>query len=189
MNPANRDRGVLEGLRIGFFTSVNGFGGSEVILADVIEGAWRAGAEIVCWTPPGVPLRQILAGRGVQLQFRDWPPGPAPAEPGSTAPSLPSAARQPAPLPTSAAGKLWRKAVPASVRRLLGFWQEARRFRREIETVNPDLIMINADGSEASAIAGGLWNRHRTLALYNLSVSPVEGGLLDRWADRLMKIP
>ncbi|GEM_PF-2302927 len=176
--------GCLASLRCAFFTSVNGFGGSEIIFADVIEGAWKAGAEVICWSPSGVPLRAILAERGVEVAFRDWPIEEASAAPpkGST-PTQNTIPAQP-----RRGVRSWKQAIPLSFRKLAGLFQEARHFRRELEFANPDLLLINCDGFEASAFAAGRWNRARTLGLYNLSVSPFPGGLLARWIDRLMKI-
>src|SRR4051812_30066727 len=63
---------VLEGRVLGFFTSNDIMGGSEVLLADVIEGAAAAGAEIVCWSPPGAAIRHLLKQRHIEAHMRDW---------------------------------------------------------------------------------------------------------------------
>src|SRR5947209_20522653 len=65
----------LAGRRICFFTSVEGFGGSEVVMADVIEGVFQAGAEVIFWTPPDAPIRSVLQDRSVTPIYRDWPAG------------------------------------------------------------------------------------------------------------------
>jgi glycosyltransferase involved in cell wall biosynthesis len=172
---------ILRNKTIGFFTSVTGYGGSEVIFADVMESVAMSGAHVVCWSERQAAIRQITAQRDLRVEFRDWPREQVDS-PASTEQT------QPATKPRVNLRSLWRTLAPAGLRRFTGFFGEARGFEKELATVNPDLILINSNGYEAVALAGRRWNKEKTLLLFNLSVSPFRGGRVARWADRLMKI-
>jgi glycosyltransferase involved in cell wall biosynthesis len=172
---------ILRNKTIGFFTSVTGYGGSEVIFADVMESVAMSGAHVVCWSERQAAIRQITAQRDLRVEFRDWPREQVDS-PASTEQT------QPATKPRVNLRSLWRTLAPAGLRRFTGFFGEARGFEKELATVNPDLILINSNGYEAAALAGRRWNKEKTLLLFNLSVSPFRGGRVARWADRLMKI-
>ena len=74
--PAPIDR-ILAGQRIAFFTSVVGMGGSEVLVADAMEAAHLAGAQVECWSASDAAIRTLTASRVNRLTVKhhDWPPG------------------------------------------------------------------------------------------------------------------
>ena len=172
---------ILRNKRIGFFTSVTGYGGSEVIFADAMESVAMSGGHVICWSERQAAIRQIAAQRALNVEFRDWPIQQV------DSPAL-IAGPQPPTKPRISLRSLWRTLAPAGLRRFAGFFGEARGFEKELATVNPDLFLINSNGYEAVALAGRRWNKQKTLLLFNLSVSPFRGGHVARWADRLMKI-
>lgn len=174
-------RANLAGRRIAFFTSVENFGGSELVMADVVEGTFQSGAEVVFWTPPDAPIRDVLARRSVTPIYRDWPrrstPAPPPRET-SSAPTVPAT--------VSLRSRIWHGIIPAPLQRLMGFLLTARQFQRELQSVNPDLLLINANGSEAAAVAAGRWNKSRTLVVFHVAMTRFEGSPLAAAVDRLM---
>lgn len=177
-----RDPLPLAGRRIGFATSVVGFGGSEVLVADAMEAAARAGAGIVCWCHKDAAIRLIVRNRSSRLtaEFIQWPV------------ANPSAGREPLPSPdaedrSSWAKNAYRRLTPVAFKRYLGFVNETRAFQAELKRVNPDALFVNVNGSEATAAAGGLWCRSRTIACYHLSFTDSTGSLMDRRVDHLLR--
>src|SRR4051794_18840467 len=102
-------------------------------MADVIEGAFHSGAEVVFWTPPDAPIRAVLQRRSVTPTYRDWPPCEA---------HVPQIARDydGGPDATKVLGgvpllsRLWRAVTPFPVRRLIGFHIAIRRFGRDLRS-------------------------------------------------------
>lgn len=172
---------LLKGKRIGFFTSVVGMGGSEVLVADAIEAAHQAGAEVVCWSESTASIRRICAERTDRLwvQHYTWPLGQPTAEPaGVAAPSR--AVGRPNSAPGWKAGV--RAIVPFAVKRHLGFRKTAQAFRRELERVTPDLLFVNVNGSEAVSLAGPACGVP-VVNCYHLSYTRPTGGPLARYGD------
>ena len=149
----------LAGLRIGFYTSVVGHGGSEVMFADVMEAACQAGAEVICWSHPDAAIRHISDKRHntLTVNFRDWPMRKTSELPGNS--GLPLTG----PSHLSLHSRLWRQFVPDSVKRMTGFLRTAHDFTRELRQVRLDLLFVNVNGSEAVALAGRHW-RHPALS-------------------------
>jgi glycosyltransferase involved in cell wall biosynthesis len=167
----------LRGRRLAFFSASTGeiFAGDSAILADVIEAAYFAGAEVICWSPAGAALRRELGARKIAIQHRDWPPEPDRTPAGPTpAPPVEAPAGKPSPV-----SRLWRGITPRSVRLLAGFLSETRRFRKELETVQPELCIFNLTGAEGTAVAGGMWSRERCWSILHVS-TPATKGLLAR---------
>ncbi|WP_171473314.1 glycosyltransferase [Frigoriglobus tundricola] len=170
----------LAGRRIGFYTSVVGMGGSEVVFADAMEAAHRAGAELVCWSESGAAIRQIVASRADRLRVthRAWPAAAAAA-----GPTEPAARAAPALRPRiKPLAVMWHRLVPVSVRRWAGFCQSARAFRAELRRVPVDLLFVNVNGSEAVSLAGGD-GRVPVVNCYHLSFTRSSGGRLARFGD------
>jgi glycosyltransferase involved in cell wall biosynthesis len=166
--------GALAGRRIGFVTTVVGFGGSEVLVADAIEAAVTASAEVVCYCHPSAAIRTILKQRNLQLPkitFYDWPPA-FPADPQAAHRSLKG---------------IYRRRMPLALKRYFGFLADARRFHRELVRRSLDVLFVNVNGFEAAAVAAGRWSRSRTIACYHLLWTEPDGFWLDRVADRIMR--
>lgn len=172
----------LAGRRIGFVTTVVGFGGSEVLIADAVEAALAAGAEVVCFCQAAAALRAILSSRNLRtgrLRFCDWPRWSATS-------GNPQQGGVPLRRPSIVKG-IYRRVMPLSVKRYLGFLADARRFYRELRHHALDALLINVNGYEASALAAGRWSRTRTIACYHLLWTEPRGSWLDRTADRIMR--
>jgi glycosyltransferase involved in cell wall biosynthesis len=165
----------LQGVRIGFFTSVVGMGGSEVLVADAMEAAFGAGADIVCWSEPNAAIRRIVEQRAVRLHVTnlDWPAAEAFA--GATEATMSSKRR-------SACSRLWRTLLPMPVRRWAGFRRAAGRFAAALQEVLPDLLFVNVNGSEAASVAGANCGIP-VVNCYHLSLTRSLGGPLARLGD------
>lgn len=172
----------LAGRRIGFVSTVVGFGGSEVLIADAVEAALAGGAEVVCFCRAAAALRAILSSRNLRtsrLRFCDWPRLSATSggpQPGGAGPRRSSMVKG-----------VYRRVMPLSVKRYLGFLADARRFYRELVHHRLDALLINVNGYEASALGAGRWSQPRTIACYHLLWTEPTGSWLDRTADRLMR--
>lgn len=167
----------LAGRRIGFFTSVVEKGGSEVLVADAMEAAAKAGAKIVCWSEQNAAIREITALRGgtFEVTHRDWPLGMT-----SGSGAMDAAAATPSCLRALAA--LWRAMVPSPARRWAGFLRTARAFEDELRQVQPDLLFVNVNGSEAVSLAGPACGIP-VVNCYHLSLTTPPGGTVSRWVD------
>ena len=82
----------------------------------------------------------------------------------------------------------WRGFVPGAGWRILGFLREAWAFRRALRSYRPDLLFVNVNGSEATALGARLAGGFPVVTCYHLSVTRPEGSLLDQTADRLLKV-
>ena len=164
--------------RIGFFTSIVSRGGSEVAVADAMEGAARLGAELLCWCHRSAAIRKIVAGRpDLLVKFLDWScssepvidvPGQEAAPRQAIASEQPNAARD-------LVRAVWRSVVPAPVRLAAGFRRDAQRFQGELRRESPDALFVNVNGSEAAAVGAGWWAREKTINCYHLSHTPAKG--------------
>jgi glycosyltransferase involved in cell wall biosynthesis len=170
----------LARVRVGFFTSVIGMGGSEVLLADTMEAAAAAGAEVICWSHPDAAIRRILASRGrrIPATLLDWPARPTATQVSATEDNIKAQTR---------ASRLWRRLAPAAVRRCAGFVNDARRFRSELRRIQPQLLLVNVNGSEAASLATWGLRDIESLNCYHLSVTPATGSPLTRIADWCLK--
>ena len=175
----------LAGRRIGFATSVVGFGGSEVLVADAIEAAVQAGAAAICYCHWDAAIRSILKERASVIErvtFRAWPPR-----------SRRSPTREPAPSETTPAPHPWtiqsayRRLAPLPLKRYMGFLAEVRRFCADLRQTSPDAMFVNVNGSEATAVASGMWNSSRTITCYHLSYTDPVGSWLDQWVDHVTR--
>lgn len=167
----------LSGIRIGFFTSVVGMGGSEVLVADAMEAAFNAGATVVAWSEQNAALRSICAERSQRLSVEHfaWPAkhGHTPA---TDVPAVPAASPQRRRVLSSA----WRAWVPIEVKRRLGFTRDASRFAKELRRYRPDLLFVNVNGSEAISLAGPIAGVP-VVNCYHLSYTRPEGGTFSRF--------
>lgn len=164
--------------RIGFFTSVVGMGGSEVLVADAMEAAAEKGAAIRCWCAPHAAVRDIVVQRtGMSVEFLDWP------KQCNSNCSKPKSAISNKSYSRTAVARLWRGIVPAVVRQVAGFRRDAHRFYQELRRNSPDLLFVNVNGSEAASLGGHWWSRERTINCYHLSFTP-SNGLVDRLLRR-----
>jgi glycosyltransferase involved in cell wall biosynthesis len=177
----------LRGTVIGFSSAGPGgaLGGAEAVLVDVIEGAHKAGAEIICWGSAATAVPQALADRGIQIRFRTLSgahrAGAPDAIPSPQSASSLSPKARPKAKPT-----LWRSWAPEGIRHLTGFLREASRFRRELADVNPDLLIANISGSEGHVLGAGLWSRSRSISIVHASVSPFSRGPFGDAVDWLL---
>lgn len=181
--PPAQDAAALVGKHIGVFTGVAEMGGSEVVVADVIEAAVRAGARVTCWSPPSGAVRDILWGRGLggEVRYRDWPPSvPTRVVDGK---SGPGAARPGWSLP-----RVWRACAPVWLLRLAGFFKDSVRFASELRANRPDLIFVHVNASEGVALGCRAVMGLRFIGNYHLSLSQPHPGWLARSADWLKKV-
>lgn len=175
---------ILSCRRIGFYTSVVGMGGSEVIFADAMEAGFQQGAEIVCWSAAGAAIRKIIDRRGSRLDVKhhSWPP--------ETSTPQRSASASPAPATTSRTSlartlkrSLWRGVVPFAVKRYHGFRRVAQNFVDQLRSHPVDLLVVNVNGSESVSLAGPP-AAVPVLNCYHLSYTPPRGGFLSRLGDQ-----
>lgn len=171
----------MSGRHIGVFTSVKGMGGSEVAVADVIEGVLAAGGRVTCWAPPAAAIRSILANRGLgeRVTLFDWPSRLAVVSESSITP------------PTGQVGQTraaYRKYAPEWVRTLTGFFREATEFRDELRRVQPDLVFLNVNASEGAVLGARAALGRRVVSCYHLSVGPTRLNLFARVADWAKKV-
>lgn len=152
-------------------------GGSEVLVAAVMKAMRAEGAEVMCWCHPDAAIRRIIADQGGDgIVFHSWPLDGDGSVSAREEPQR-SAKR------TNRVAWMWRSWAPAGLRKMAGFWREARNFSREIARVRPDLIFINVNGYEAAALAARRLMKGRVIGCYHLSVTPSSGNPLDRLAD------
>ena len=174
----------LVGRRIGFYTSVVGMGGSEVLVADAMEAASGAGARVVCWSDPAAAIRRVTAARcdRLRVEHRDWPAAAiAPMTIGECK-SVPVARS------TRSVGLkgVVRGLVPFVVKRYAGFRRTAKAFQSELRAVAPDVLFVNVNGSEAVSLAGPMCGVP-VVNCYHLSLTRSPGGPLMRWGDGLAR--
>src|SRR5262245_17924572 len=133
----------LRGRRIAFFTSVEVMGGSEVLVADAIEAACAAGADVICFSPRDAAIRRILAQRELDVRHRDWPViGNGSCD--ACVAHAPSNTSQDAGVAST-----WRSLAPVWLTRSLGFFKEASGFAKQLDRVRPDVLFVNVNGHEA----------------------------------------
>lgn len=180
---------VLRGRHIGFLTTVEGMGGSEVLVADALEGAVRAGAQVTCWAVPNGGIREILTARGLdrEVTIRIL------TGHGSAAPITQAASPDQSGTPLTTKGrsgglrKVVRKLTPRWAQCLVGFFKDAIRFRREMKVVRPDLVFVHISGDEGSALGARMALGRRVVGCYHMSLCASRLGLVARLAERLRK--
>lgn len=165
----------LAGVKIGFFTSVVGMGGSEVLIADAMEAAFQAGAEVICWSDRKAAIRKITEEREGKLEVThlDWP---METEHPTSAARIESAGKSHLP------SLLWRKAVPMPLKRWYGFKRMSQKFALELLHVAPNLLFVSVNGSEAVSLAGPVCGV-KVMNCYHLSLTTPPGGFFARWED------
>jgi glycosyltransferase involved in cell wall biosynthesis len=181
--PQEADFHSLVGKRIGFYTSVIGMGGSEVLVADAMEAAYQAGAKIICWSGNDAAIRKIASLRAdkLEVEFRDWPIN-APSghiQQHATANSINSRRR-------FSSRRFIRNLLPFWLKRWLGFYRTARAFVSEIEADQLDLLFVNVNGSEAVSVAGKM-SDICLVNCYHLSFTASKGSFFERYADRSVR--
>lgn len=175
----------LRDVRIGFYTSVVGMGGSEVLVVDAMEAAFSAGAEIICWSHPKAAIKVITASRSDRLQVihLDWPVGRSEGGLLSRNEAQPSIGiRNGSPAGNFCRRLLsivWRRCVPLVLKRRKGFRRTTQGFLAELRRVRPDLLFVNVNGSEAVSLAGHAAGIP-TVNCYHLSYTKPNGGYLSR---------
>ncbi len=169
----------LRGRRIGFYTSVVGMGGSEVLVADAMEAACAAGAEIVCWSEAGAAIRKITEFRRERLSVahNDWPIEGNGKPNSSLAPASTASPRA-----KSRVSKSWRAVAPFAVKRLLGFRRMAKDFMNQLRETKPHLLVVNVNGSEAVSSAGAALGIP-VVNVYHLSLTRSVGNAVTRFGD------
>jgi glycosyltransferase involved in cell wall biosynthesis len=177
---------TLSGRRIGFYTSVVGMGGSEVIFADAMEAGFQQGAEIVCWSADGAAIRKIVERRGARLDVKhhSWPETSTPQRSASASPAPATTSRTS--IASALKRSLWRGVVPFTVRRHCGFHRTGKNFVRQLRSHPVDLLVVNVNGSEGVSLAGPP-AAVPVLNCYHLSYTPPRDGFLSRWGDQLAR--
>lgn len=180
--------GPLSGARIGFLTSVSSMGGSEVALADTIDACASAGASVVCWSPPGAPVRQLLDGREASswIQHRNWPVPST--DSGHMSPTQAASER--------AAGRslvrrlcypIWSGSGMGWARAVAGYFLEAGKFQGEIVNARLDMLFVNVNGFDPAVLSGRRTLGSAVVGCYHLSYAETTGSFLTRRAARWLK--
>ncbi len=131
-------------MRLGFFTSIEDYGGSEMYLRALILGARDAGHQVTLFGVGSAGLTADMRSAGVSCVIC--------RQQGQTVHARHFPGAQPAASGTSP-GSGWRLRLPAPVGLMAGAWRDARRLTAIFATHKPDLIQVNVHGYEAACLA------------------------------------
>lgn len=177
---------LLRGKRIGVYTSVVGMGGSEILIADAIEAAFDAGAEIVCYSHPNAAIRDIIRRRycGDMIEFRDWPEVAASDRKRFRTHET---QKREVNLPVFGFKRALLSCIPRSFRRVAGYFKSSKGFAEKVANEEFDLFFANVNGFES--VLAGIRSAMScpVVGCYHLSVSPIPGGALWRLFDHYLK--
>ena len=154
-------------MRIGYFTSIEGWGGSETFLRDLMLGVQAAGHEVVLIGIKGSRLFDELGPLGVECIA--WKQG---AGQGSNLPPLQPLSGRPHMIK-----HLWLS-VPVSVRLTIGNLRESWRLAKLLRKMRLDVLHVNVHGYEIAGLAGRLASIP-SIGCY-LIVPPSEASLVRR---------
>ena len=133
-------------MRIAYFTSIGGWGGSEMYLKSLMLGVRDAGHDVTLVGIGGSRLFSEMQAAGVPCVA--WRMGePAPAE-GAAPPARGQVRRASRGLK----GALLA-AMPTGVKLLAGSAQEARRLKAVLRACAPDVVQVTAHGYEMACVA------------------------------------
>lgn len=128
-------------MRIGFFTSIEGWGGSETFLRDLMLGIRAAGHDVVLIGVEGSRLVGEMRAKGVECVV--WRQG---SSPGTSVPKSPSGRSR---------NRLWLSA-PVGLKLTVGNLLESWRLARLLKAARLDLLHVNVHGYEIAGLAGWL---------------------------------
>lgn len=157
-------------MKIGFLTSIQGWGGSELYLRSLMRGIRRRGHEVILFGVEGVRLTSEMRAENVEVVC--W----AHAAPPSASPGA-----QPV---SNEAKKRFslRRLVPLSVKLLAGNAAEIRRLSGLLSQRPVDVLHVNVHGYETAGVACRL-RRIPSVGVYH--IVPVEEALpVRRWLIR-----
>ena len=142
-------------MRIGFFTSIGGWGGSENYLKSLVLGVRETGHEVVLFGVAGSRLFRELSAADVPCVA--WQDGWHGGEDAAEQEESDGASVWPSSVTTSSYSSLlrraWRAWVPGGVKLLAGTWREARFLRRVFERDRVDVMHVNVHGYETAGMA------------------------------------
>jgi glycosyltransferase involved in cell wall biosynthesis len=163
---------------IAFTTSVTGFGGSEVLIADAMAAAHDVTGNVVCLCDKSSHIRRIFRTNypDKSCKFIDLLTGRDHSDNrSSVADHEPVGPGRNDPL-----RRFLRCLIPVTARRFLGFYKEACQVRDVLAKINPQAVFVNINGFEAAAYGASGLKPGRTIGCYHLSVAENRGSSIQR---------
>ncbi len=167
-------------MKIGYFTSLDGWGGSETYLLALIKGVRESGHDVTLYGVEGTRLFHELSSLGVRCI--PWKNSSASSEHPNVSEPLSCEAGDQANAPSSLSGACWRSSSPTWIKMLSGNLQEVLLLRRLFAENRIDVMHVAVHGYEVAGVACRLVGI--PCVAMNMITPPTERYWFRRWMMR-----